>query len=164
MKVILGLFLCFVLTGFIKAQGNPCQLDLDDMPAVRGLRVGMSKTEFAKVLPMYGDKFFGVIRQPELGKISGFENIDKILFSFLNESSLRLLVITFDKNFIKWKDAKDFAKNLPENIKLPAQCWIYSGIDKSTARFGEPSVFIEVNSDRNTILFANLPPSDIEIQ
>ena len=112
---------------------EPCKLTIDQVPTIRGLRLGQSHEHLKRILPTRFDRFdwdktdeYGVLRvslmpaslaDPE--KLSGINYISLIYF----DDSLKSIEIRYGRD-IEWQSNPHFVGAIAEQLKLPRVGWL----------------------------------------
>ena len=127
MKIILGLILA-VFSSSVYAQTELCRVPLKDSPVIRGLRLTMPEKDFLNAVGWQNTKTIssGYLIQG-LSKTEKFQHIDSIRAKIFDK---KIYEFTFDyDDGVKWKDAKEFAQNLSENLNLPFVSWRFDSVN-----------------------------------
>jgi hypothetical protein len=101
-----------------------CDLALRDSPMIRGLKLGMSRNDADRIIPDERVRVLDsptIIAYPKYGD-TGFENVYSITAQFYDDA-LSELIIEYDPDAKKWKNAREFAQNLSANLNLPFKFW-----------------------------------------
>ncbi len=137
MKAILKTCACltilFSITHLAPAQASqeaqqPCTQKLTNLPAVRGLKHGMSLSELLKIYPLAS-----VTKKDEIGlqtvRINHLTVVDKELKRNLKsiygdfiDDKLQTFAILYDDS-IKWGSLSKFVEPLAETFNIPTQVW-----------------------------------------
>ena len=134
-------------------ESKQCELTLTDSPAIRGLQLGMSRTEVDRIIPQDRVRILNssaISAYPQFGKTAGFENIYNITAQFLDEK-LNLLEIVYDPTAVKWKNSREFAENLSENLKLPLRFWKHKPGITTVSEMRCREFALEIDSEANQI-------------
>jgi len=101
---------------------EPCNVKLSDLPTLRGLRVGMPKSQVRKEYPS-----MKITADPTIssGLVSGYQidnpdyvtNITSILVAFRNEKVFSVLLTYTDE--VNWSSAEEFADKISKSLNLP---------------------------------------------
>jgi hypothetical protein len=124
MKSLLTLLL-FTLTPLTFGQAakpEPCNLMIAESPVIRGLKLGMAEADFKKKLGGNPDP---IVTRYDLGKLSGYENIQSIGWELYNQRLMRMDV-TYDDS-ITWNGGAEFAEALSGPLDLPQSSWKFAG-------------------------------------
>ncbi|HEY0051064.1 MAG TPA: hypothetical protein VGB68_17355 [Pyrinomonadaceae bacterium] len=136
-------------TGF-----QPC--DLKDAPAIRSLRLGMSRREVDGIIPTAGRvKYINsstITAYPDAA--SGFENIGQVTAQF-DEDRLNVLEIDYDRSAVQWKSVEEFAGNLSDNLKLPRNAWDFRFKKWNRAEMKCKGFSLKINSEMNELTLEN---------
>lgn len=92
---------------------------LVDAPAWRGLKLGMSRTEFMVHFP--GTNPVNMFKSGELLLMEKFQGLESLMFTFSN-GKLDWLAITHDSSNGR-PDDENFLRGLSSFLKLPAGAW-----------------------------------------
>lgn len=125
MKIILPLLIClFVLN--IYPQNRNCAEKRASLPAVRGLKLDMTKNAVLKIYPamqivdkqglQYGTITKSAIKDSELQK--GVETIT-VVFA---KNALASALVTYDEN-VSWISSTEFTEYVGESLQLPVLAW-----------------------------------------
>jgi hypothetical protein len=134
MKYLLTLTFTLVISTAISAQ---CSLTLKDAPAIRGLRFGMSSKDVSSIIGMplkiMGPAGSIWAYNPEI-QLTDVKGLDGITLLKLGFESDRLIQIDIDYNLeVRWENAREFAGNISENLKLPMSAWTFEKTDERRA-------------------------------
>jgi hypothetical protein len=134
-------------------ESKICELTLQDSPQIRGLKLGMPRTEADGIIP--GDRVriinsSDIISYPQFSKARGFETVYQISAEFL-ENRLSLLEIVYDTEDVKWKSAKEFAAALSTNFNIPSRFWKYNARNQSVAEMQCREFSIKIDSSTNEL-------------
>ena len=136
-------------TGF-----QPC--DLKDAPAIRSLRLGMSRRDVDRIIPTEGRVNYinssTITAYPDAS--SGFENIGQVTAQF-NEDRLNVLEIDYDRRAVQWKSVEEFAVNLSDNLKLPRHAWDFRFKKWNRAEMKCKGFSLKINSEMNELTLEN---------
>lgn len=142
-----------------------CDLTLANAPAIRGLKLGMSRSDADKIIPLDRVTILNssdIRAYPKQGSAVGFENVLQVAARFV-EDKLYNLEIEYDTDAIKWKNAKDFAENLSANFNLPARFWKYDAKNPVLSEMRCREFSIKINSSLNEIALEKITaPQKIE--
>lgn len=144
MKTLLLIALTAALAAADPAQ-LPCTMTKDQLPAMRKLRLGMERAEFEK----YYRGANILVMKRHAADPSDLEGLDGIAFDFYHD---RLYFIEYDFNPKVWKGGKvqEFAKNVSEDLKVPADAWRFEPGDfLATMRCAD--FFVKLNSKNPTL-------------
>lgn len=125
-----------------------------ESPEIRGLKLGMNRAALLKMFSgareIQRNQNSFVVKPNNL---KGFESVVSVGADFAGEKLFKLQ-ITYEKSAANWTDARQFAKNLSENLNLPANLWEFQleGYGILTCR----DFTIEVYSDINKIILNDL--------
>ena len=142
MKTLLLIALTAALAAAAPGQ-EPCTMTKEQLPAMRKLRLGMERAEFEK---HYKGANILVMKR-HAADPSDLEGLGGIAFDFHQG---RLYFIEYDFNAVKWAKVQDFAKNVSENLKVPADAWRFEPGDfLATMRCAD--FFVKLNSRYPTL-------------
>lgn len=155
MKTLLFFTLIFAFCIFGFGQNPPvppCGLSLADSPTIQGIKLGMLKEDLDKMLS--GDptqsKTISTFSRSQLSKARGFENFQYLQASFF-EDKLYLASIKYSSNAAEWKNAKEFARKLSDNLKLPFEYWRFDRENYFQSMMDCNDFTISINSNHNEI-------------
>lgn len=132
MKIFLIFFsLFFVLP--VSAQ-QPCNLTLKDSPVIRGLKLGMTKTEVEKVIPLdnkitYANFIDYSFNKGQISKIKAFQGLDTVYIRFIDQNKnldnlpVEQLTFVYD-NSVQWSSHWEFARFIADYFKLPFKSFV----------------------------------------
>jgi hypothetical protein len=132
---------------------NKCDLGLNDSPVIRGLKLGMSRDEADKIIPLDRVRILNssaISAYPQFGKTQGFENVYQITAQFGGEA-LERLEIVYDPTYVKWKSAKEFAENLSSNFNIPSRFWKYDSKNAALSELRCREFTVSIDSESNEI-------------
>lgn len=134
-----------------------CSIKLDEAPSLRGFKLGMNKNDADNLMPK------GFIKSPNYIMASGPQFFGKdefkdviSLHAFFFQNKLYDLEIHYDLGLAKWKDAKEFAKNISENSNLSYKFWRFEKASPFMSKMLCNDFTVEINSDINTIRLIDL--------
>ncbi len=106
-----------------------CSLTLEQVSAIRGLRLRTSEDQINKALPFRrGNE--KTIFPNLLDTYPGFENVDVITVGFYQDKMSELTVRYTPS--VKFDSILVFAENVAENLKLPFAAWRFKGDDTAS--------------------------------
>ena len=144
MKTFLLIALTAALAAAVPAQ-QPCTMTKDQLPAMRKLQLGMERAEFEK---HYKGANILVMKR-HAADPTDLEGLEGIAFDF-HQGRLYFIEYNFDRKAVKWAKVQDFAKNVSENLKLPADAWrVEPGDFLATMRCAD--FFVKINSRYPTL-------------
>lgn len=128
---ICAFFLLSIIDVSAQAQSSPCALKTEQLPEVRGLRLGMSLQDALHRYPnlrslmgdpdannyMVGDLSTSSYVREALGETQG-EGLTGLKVAFLDKRLVRLRFVY--SGLIEWKDVDEFLSNITSKLKLPA--------------------------------------------
>ncbi|HEX8250348.1 MAG TPA: hypothetical protein VF599_19395 [Pyrinomonadaceae bacterium] len=136
-------------TGF-----QPCALQ--DAPAIRNLRLGMSRKDADQIIPTAGRVNYinssTITAYPDAAR--GFENIGQVTAQF-DEDRLNVLEIDYDRSAVQWKSVEEFAVNLSDNLKLPRNAWDFRFKKWNRAEMKCKGFSLKINSEMNELTLEN---------
>ena len=142
-----------------------CDLTLSNAPAIRGLKLGMPRSDADKLIPLDRVTMLDssdILAYPKPGSAIGFENVSAVSARFV-EDKLHALEIAYTENAVKWKNAKEFADNLSANLKLPAAFWKHNAKNQALSEMQCREFSIKINSELNEIsLEKSSSPAKVE--
>lgn len=130
-----------------------CDLTLKDAPVIRGLRLGMTREEADRVIPLDRVRYLdssAITAYPQYGKTAGFENVYQISAQF-SEEKLSVLEIVYDPNAVNWKDAHEYAENLSQNFNIPFRFWKFNQKDTAVSDIRCRDFSIKIDSAQNEL-------------
>ena len=144
MKTFLLIALTAALAAAVPAQ-QPCTMTKDQLPAMRKLQLGMERAEFEK---HYKGANILVMKR-HAADPTDLEGLEGIAFDF-HQGRLYFIEYNFDRKAVKWAKVQDFAKNVSEKLKLPADAWrVEPGDFLATMRCAD--FFVKINSRYPTL-------------
>ena len=135
-----------------------CGLTMDNAPAIRGLRLGMSRSEANLLIPGDRVKVLNsptIIAYPQYSRVRGFENVYQITAHFFDDT-LSDFTIEYDSDAKKWKNAKEFAQNLSANLNLPYKYWKFNPKNAAASEMQCSDFSITLDSSSNEITLEDL--------
>lgn len=104
-----------------------CEVQLDDLPAVRSLKIGVSRASVSLILPKCGNdlSYTCFYRVESLTGTINRNNLDAIAVNFNESDSVSSFSIIYDDS-IKWKSTREFALSLSDSLGLNPARWQYS--------------------------------------
>lgn len=143
-------------TGF-----QPCAMN--DAPAIRNLRLGMSRKEVDKILPTERRVTYlnssHITAYPDQN--AGFENINQVTARF-QADKLSVLEINYETDAAQWKNVEEFARNLSENLRLPTNSWDFRLRKWNSAEMKCKGFSLKINSELNELTLENPTSTDNE--
>lgn len=134
-------------------MSKECDLTMKDAPVIRGLKLGMSREEADRIIPLDRVRYLdssAITAYPQYSKSAGFENVYQVSAQFFEEK-LSTLEIVYDPNAIKWKDAKEFAENLAQNFNIPYRFWKFNVKQPSVSEMRCRDFSIAIDSAQNEL-------------
>lgn len=129
--VLIVSFFVFCLPSFAQ-----CNLTLKDSPVIRGLKLGITKTEVEKVIPLSSgvklSSFLNYLTTTQLSKIKGFESLDSLDITFMRENfeskiyRVSTLSFRYKNSLVEWDSVIEFADNISTNLTLPFDAWSFA--------------------------------------
>lgn len=177
MKICLSVIYTLFFVACIYAQTNmppkistpapiePCNLDLKQSPALRGLRLDMPKAEVRKEYPLMTItpdpvKSSGIALSHQISNPAHQENLDRITILFRNDKIFSILLTYND--LIKWDSAEEFAAKVSENLNLPrAAQRKASGVAYYSINCGQFGVRMRINNDKQPTLLLTRDPEEL---
>lgn len=132
---------------------SKCDLALTNAPLIRGLRLGMSRTQADEIIPTDRVTVIGssdIVSYPQFSNARGFENVYQISARFY-EDKLTALEIVYDADEVKWKNAREFAESLSASLNLSPVFWKYNAKNASSAEMQCKEFAIKIDSTANEI-------------
>jgi hypothetical protein len=146
-------------------QAEPCRAQLSDLPALRGLRLGMAKADVLKEYPsmkINSDpiKSGGVVLNHQISNPAYVDNLERITVMFKND---RIFSILFTyTNSIIWDSAQEFADKISASLNLPKARPIRAdGNVFYSVNCGSFMVRTRINGEKQPTLFLTMDPSEI---
>lgn len=158
------LFFVFLFAASQNAQ--TCDLDLNQSPKIRGVKLGMTKDEAIAALPndrrvqIPNNDIYRVY--PKLSRAKGYENIEAIELEFFQDSVYKI-EISYNRSAAKWRNARQFAANLSANLNVPFKFWQFERRNPKLAKMQCKEFLFSLNADINQIELKNtLAEKDIK--
>ena len=152
-----------------KLKENPppasCNLKLKDLPAVRGLRLGMPKADVQKEYPLMTItpdpvKSSGIALGYQISNPDYQENIDRITVIFRNNMVFSILLTYSD--LISWDSTEEFADKISKSLGLPkAAPRNRAGGIYYSVNCADFAVRTRITSDKFPTLFLTRDPDEI---
>jgi hypothetical protein len=146
----------------VKTKPSPmptqCDLTLEDAPVIRGLKLGMARSDADRIIPLDRVTILDspdIRAYPKPGGAGSFENVSQVTARFV-EDKLHGLEIEYSEDAVKWKNARDFAENLSANLNLPARFWKYNAKNPVLSEMQCREFLIKINSSINEIAVEKL--------
>lgn len=151
MKLVIPFFLLLLtFSGFgqSKSKTKPkpklknlpkCELKAEQLPLVRGLRLGVSEKYVMNLYPtakfeepefsLFQDGYIARIKKSEIQNERLSKNIE-IIFITLNDNNVTNFSVYYDDK-LTWTSGKEFALKIAESLKVPFEFWEKSEKDSS---------------------------------
>lgn len=137
--------------------------NLRDAPAIRNLRLGMSRNEADRIIPNERRVNYTnsqtITSYPDGGGASGFENVGQVTAQF-ERDRLKVLELGYDTNAVRWKNVEEFARNLSDNLKLPHNAWDFRFRKWHRAEMKCKGFSITINSEMNELTLEDFTSSE----
>ena len=142
-------------------QTKLCNLTLKDSPTIRGIKLGMTKQQFAQRIGRSSVGNFVFLYKNDLERLEDFENVAELNALFNSQNILDSFVVKYDEEAVRWADAKEFARNLSNNFKLPLAAWNYFSTENREAVLNCKDFYMSIYSPVNQILIKSLIPEKL---
>lgn len=148
-----------------QAVGAPCSLKSADLPAVRGIRLEMSKDQVKKEFPLMKTtadpvKSSGVILGYQITNPDYQENIFRMTIMFRNDKVFSILLNYSDG--VIWDSQEEFADKISESLNLPkARRKTNAGGEFYAVICNDFMVRTRINSEDQPILLITKDPDEI---
>jgi len=136
-KFILIVLLILISLNFSIAQTPKaaptaqCKIKYNDLPLIRGVRLGMSQKQVLAVYPklvlkksdlaLFNESITGLLKRDSIDSAEYRKNIETISFSFYDDN-LSTATFQYDDS-ITWLSTKEFTGRIAESLKLPFEMW-----------------------------------------
>lgn len=149
-----------------RPAAEPCRLKLNESPIVRGLRLGMPKSEVRKNYPAMtftSDPITssGIADASQITNAEYQKNLERILISFRNDEIFSV-IFTYDTS-VRWDSDEEFARKISESLKLPRPVMRQRGVGNAyySVNCGDFLVRTRISGDKQPILLLTRDPSEI---
>lgn len=120
-------------------QAGACPLNVSQLPAIRGLRLGMDQSEVLRVFP--GSQGDPAIKEehsprhldaaslqllPNYGTPAQFSDVSQLLVTFYHEKLVQFTLVYLEPNQggVRWRNRDEFISKVAESLQLPGpQAW-----------------------------------------